>query len=443
MTTTKIHHILSLVIPNYIDKERITMVNKKNFALTRMSCYVGIFVQAIVCNITPILFIPMMGLYDLNYVDLGVLVAINFIAQVLVDIIFSGVIDKWGYKKIALPAIFCGFVGLVMFALSPVLFKDNVFLGIAISTVIFASASGLLEVMVSPIVNSLPSEDKGASMSLMHSFYAWGQMATIILTTLFIFVFKAASWQIIVLIWAIVPLVNFVMFARSPFPESVPLHEREPVKHTIFKPFFIIAMLAILFGAATEITMAQWASTFMEKALSIPKVTGDLLGMCGFALMMGIGRLTYGINGAKMNMHNVLIFGSALGFVCYLTVAFSSSNVVNVIACAVTGLAASLLWPGTLVVAAEKFPLAGAWLFAILAAAGDIGGAVGPYLTGLVVDNSMVGNTVNWIATTLNTTNEQAAIRIGIAIASLFPLIAFVCHVILKRMRREKAEKDS
>lgn len=417
------------------------MINKTNYNLTRASCYVGIFVQAIVCNITPILFIPMMGLYGLNYVDLGILVAINFIAQVLVDIIFSGVIDKWGYKKIAIPAIFCGFLGLILFALAPVIFKDNVFIGIAVATVVFASSSGLLEVMVSPIVNALPSEHKGASMSLMHSFYAWGQVVTIILTTLFIFVFKAANWQIIVLIWAIVPLVNLIMFARSPLPETVPSHEREPMKQTIIKPFYIIALVAILLGAATEITMSQWASTFMEKALSIPKVTGDLLGMCGFALMMGIGRLTYGIQGAKLNMHNVLIFGSSLAFVCYLTVALSPSNGINIVACAVSGLAASLLWPGTLVISAEKFPLAGAWMFAILAAAGDIGGAVGPYLTGLIVDGSMTGPLAEGLATMLQTSKEQAAIRIGIAFAAIFPLIAIVCHVALKRLRHDKADR--
>lgn len=413
-------------------------MKKDKYRLTKSSCYLGIFVQAIVCNITAILFIPMMDLYGFSYVDLGILVAINFIAQVSVDIGFSGVIDKWGYKKLVLPANICGFVGLILFALTPYIFKENIFLGIAISTTIFAASSGLLELLVSPMVDALPSDDKGSSMSLMHSFYAWGQVATIIVTTLFIFIFGGENWQVIVLIWAIVPLINFFMFRKSHFPKTIPHNQRQDKKSVMFHPFYLIALVAIFAGGATEVTMAQWSSTFMERALEIPKVAGDLIGLCGFAIMMGVGRLIYGIYGAKLNMNNVLIFGAIVSAICYVVVALSPNNIFNVIACIVCGLSASLLWPGTLVVSSAKFPVAGAWMFAFLAAAGDLGAAFGPYLTGLIADNSADMGVTKFVGELVNTTPEQSAIRTAILIAGIFPLITIVCQVALKKAKLKR-----
>ncbi|MEG0693903.1 MAG: MFS transporter [Oscillospiraceae bacterium] len=409
--------------------------------MTRFSCYVGSFLQAIVCNITAILFIPLMDLYGFTYVQLGILVAVNFTAQVAVDIIFSGIIDKFGYRKIALPAIFCGFIGLVLFAASPLIF-DNVFIGLLISTIIFAAASGLLEIMISPIANALPSENKGASMSLLHSFYAWGTVVTILVTTLFIFVFGGKYWQIIVLFWSIVPLINFFMFANSPFPKTVPEGTGDKVKKTLFEPFYIVALLAIFFGAGTELVMAQWSSSFMEKAMALPKVVGDMLGMCGFAFMMAVGRTYYGFKGAQFKMSKVLILGSVVSLVCYITGALSPFTWLNILACAVTGLAASLLWPGTLVISASRFPLAGAWLFAILAAAGDIGAAFGPWLTGMIVDYTEESAVTVAMANMFSVSGEQAVMRFGILVAALFPLLALICHIVLHNMFKAHRQKE-
>lgn len=413
------------------------MAKKYGYKLTRLSCYAGIFVQAIVCNITAVLFIPMMSLYGFNYVQLGILVAVNFTAQVAVDIVFSGMIDKYGYRKIALPAIFCGFLGLILFASSPLLFPGNVFVGLLISTVIFASASGLLEIMVSPITNALPSEDKGASMSLMHSFYAWGQVTTVIVTTIFVFIFGGEYWQIIVLIWSIVPLFNLLMFSKAKFPPVQPRGTGDTVKKTLFQPFFIFALLAIFFGASAEVTMSQWSSSFMEKGLSIPKIVGDMLGMAGFAVMMGIGRTWYGKKGANVKMSYVLIVGSIAAAVCYVVVAVSSVTWINIAACAITGIAASLLWPGTLVVSAERYPMAGAWMFALLAAAGDLGASFGPWLTGIITDTSQSSSLATSFSTALSITPEQAGMRIGILIAGIFPLLAIFCHIVTSKMLKK------
>lgn len=413
----------------------------QNFKLTRLSCYVGIFIQAIISNITPILFIPMMDLYGFSYTQLGLLVGVNFVSQVAVDIIFSGVIDRFGYRKIALPAIAIAFAGLSLFALSPWLFPSNVYVGVVVATVVFAAASGLLEVLVSPIVDSLPSDDKGASMSLMHSFYAWGVVITIVVTTLFVFVFGGRYWQIIVGLWALVPIVNFFMFARSPFPETVPAEHREKHTKTLFQPFYLIALAAIFFGACTELVMAQWSSAFMERALNLPKVAGDLLGACGCALMLGVGRLIYGVKGAKLNMSRTLILCAALASVCYVIVALSPWNGLNLLACALCGLGASLLWPGTLVVCSDRYPMAGAWMFAILAAAGDIGGAFGPWLMGVIVDGSQGSGVGAWVAGLFGSTVEQAGMRIGFLVSFLFPFGAMVCQMILSRMRRRAREE--
>lgn len=409
----------------------------KNYILTTLSCFIGIFVQAINANITAILFIPLMKLYGLSYVHLGILVGLNFTVQVAVDIIFSGLIDKYGFKKLVLPADIFSWLGLILFGLAPFIFK-NVLYGLIISTIVFSAASGLLEILLSPIVNSIPHDEKGAAMALMHSFYAWGQVATIIITTLFIYLFGINNWQIIVLIWSLVPLINFFMFLFAPFPDVIPEEHRLNIRDLIFKPFYVFALMAIFFGAAAEVVMNQWSSTFMEKALQLPKLTGDLLGMCGFAIMLGLGRLLYSIYGAKLNMNRVLVFSSAVSVICYIVVALSPITALNLLACALCGLAASLLWPGTLVITAEKYPLAGAWMFAILAAAGDIGAALGPFITGFVADKSMRMLSVADLSSILGISAEQLGIRIAILVSVIFPIAALICHLLLKK-RQDKS----
>ncbi len=407
----------------------------KKYRLTTLSCFVGIFVQAIITNLTAILFVPFMSIYNLTYIQLGILVGINFTTQVVSDLICSGLIDKVGFKKLVLPANLCAFTGLILFALTPYFF-DDIFMGMIVSTVIFSAAAGLLEVLLSPIVNAIPNDDKGPAMSLMHSFYAWGQLATILITTLFIFMFAGQNWQYIVLIWAVVPLVNFFMFLNSPFPDNVPEEHRQNMRDLIFKPFCMVAFAAIFFGAASELIMNQWASTFMEKAMLLPKVTGDILGMGGFAIMIGTGRMLYGIKGSGININKVLVYSSFFAVICYLITALSPFNGLSLAACAVCGLTVSLLWPGTLITTADRYPLSGAWLFAILAAAGDIGAAFGPWFTGLIVENFTNTLFVSHMAKIYQITSEQAAIRTGILFASIFPGFAMVFHIILKKLRQ-------
>lgn len=407
------------------------------YRLTTLSCFTGIFVQAIITNLTAILFIPLMRLYDLSYIHLGTLVAVNFSVQVGSDLVFSGLIDRIGFRRLVLPSCLLAFAGLMLFALAPALFPSSVFGGIVVATILFAASCGLLEVLLSPIINAIPNADKGPAMSLLHSFYAWGQVATIIVTTLFLFAFGDQSWVVIVLIWSAVPLVNFFMFLKSPFPPGVPAEHRLNFRDLILQPFCLLAFVAIFFGAASELVMNQWASTFMEKALLFPKVTGDLLGMCGFAVMLGVGRALYGRYGARAQINKVLVATSLMAVACYLVVALAPANGLSLAACILCGFAVSLLWPGTLITASERYPLAGAWLFALLAAAGDIGAAAGPWLTGWVVDTVIDSPLAAGMALLLQTTREQAALRLGILVAVVFPSLVLLAHLVLKAMQQK------
>jgi len=404
------------------------------YKLTVFSCFCGIFVQAIVSNLVAILFIPLMKIYNLDYVHLGMLVGINFISQVSSDIIFSRLIDKTGFKKLVLPAIALSFAGLLLFSLSPYLF-ENILTGLIIATIVFSMASGLLEVLLSPIVSAIPNDNKGPAMSLMHSFYAWGQVVTIIFTTFLLFILGNNYWQLIVLLWCVIPVINFFMFLNAKFPPMVEEHSRLTMRDLIFKPFYMMALLAILFGGASEVIVNQWSSTFMEKGLRLPKFAGDLLGMCGFSVMLGLGRVIFGIWGSKMNLQKILMWSSLLAVVCYITIALSPIVSVNIIACMLCGLAVSLLWPGAIVMSAEKYPLAGGWMFAILAAAGDIGAAIGPWSTGMIIDFSKNSKIVAFISTFLNISTEQGAMRFALLLAGIFPLMCFFSHKILSKFK--------
>ncbi len=393
---------------------------------TVTACYVGNFTQAIVINLTAILYIPLRELYGVTYSQFGLLVLINFFTQVIVDILCSKPVDKYGFKPFVVTAhILCVF-GFICFATAPLLFKGSVFTGFVIATVIFSASGGLLELLLSPIVDAIPTKEKDKAMAMLHSFYAWGQVTVVLVTTVLLFL--RVQWYIIVLLWAIVPLINTYLFSKAPIASK--LHESQimKIKSLIVNPIFITAFFAMIFAAASELVMSQWSSSFMEKGLALPKLAGDLLGMCGFALMLGIGRLIYGIIGSKLDLNKLLVYGSLVTVGCYITVAISPFPWLSVLACVVTGICVSLLWPGTLVITSAKLPLAGASMFALLAAGGDIGASVGPWLTGVITDFS-----IPRFDSSLIFTPEQLGLRTGIACATIFPLMSFVCQYILKR----------
>ena len=405
---------------------------KHSYRLTLKACYLGFSVQATVVNLTPVLFIPLRNQFGLSFGSLGLLVFVNFITQVLTDIAFSHIVDKKGYRSFLVLAHIFSAAGFLVFAVSP-LFLDSPYIGFVIGTIIFSAGGGLLELLISPTVNAIPLKAKSSTMSLLHSFYAWGQMGVVIITTLFILAFGRQSWPIIMILWAIPPVINAVLFSRTPIAPIVSEDKRESFRRHIRNKFFIAAFFAIAFGGASEIVMNQWASAFMEEVMAIPKALGDISGMSMFAFMLGLGRLLHGKYGEKLNLYKIMLIGTISAVICYLIVAFSPINVLSLAACALCGISVSLLWPGTLVLSAERFPLAGTWLFAFLAAGGDIGASIGPWLVGIVSDNAAKLEFLAQLGKNLGISVVQLGMRTGILIGALFPFGAFLC---LRYMRK-------
>lgn len=397
-----------------------------SYKSTILACYVGNFVQSIVINLTPILFIPLREQFGFSFEQLGLLILINFMTQVTCDIAFSGMVDKYGFRPFIVATPLLAALGFLIFAFTPQLFPHP-YTGFVIGTIIFSSSGGLLELLLSPIINSIPTEEKTTAMTVLHSFYSWGQVTVVLVTTLLIFLFGRTFWPLIILFWTLVPLANFFMFLKVPLAPAIPEKDRIGMRELIWKPFFIMAFFGIAFGGASEATISQWSSAFMEKGMRIPKIIGDTAGMCMFAMMMGIGRVYFGSMGSKLNINKALILGSILAILCYFTVALSPYSSLSLIACAICGLAVSLLWPGTLLLASRKYPMAGAWLFAILAAGGDIGASIGPWSVGFITDKSQQLSWFLPLAKLTGLSPEQLGLRTGIFSAALFPFIAFLC----------------
>lgn len=400
----------------------------KKYKITLTACLLGIFTQAVACNLIALLFVPFMTLYGLTFVHLGILVALNFGIQIAVDLTFAPLIDKIGYKRLVLPACALACTGLAILGAVP-LFKEGVFIILLVATAIFSASCGLLEILLSPMVTAMDS-DHGKYMSLLHSAYAWGQVLAIMITTGLLAVIDITSWYIIPLLWAILPLVCFFMFLNAPYPKAIDEEKREKASGIMRNPTYLLLLAVMFLGAASEVTMNQFASTFAEKALGLDKATGDLLCMCGFAAMLGIGRTLQTIFGHKLNLNKVLIISASCSFVCYIAAALCPIPAVSVAACALCGLCTALLWPGSAIVATRSFPLAGSWLYASLAVLGDSGAALIPFVTGSLAD-AFQGDTATGFSELIGVSASEGGLRLALLCVSVCPLICAGCHYLL------------
>ena len=393
------------------------------FDSTRRACYTGYVTQAIVNNLAPLLFIVFQTRYDVPLEMLGRLVLLNFGTQLLTDIVAAKVVDRIGYRRpLVLAHVLCA-LGLVLLAVAPAVLASP-YLGLSCAVVVYAIGGGLLEVLVSPVVDALPvpQEGKAAQMSLLHSFYCWGQVAVVAGTTLVLALVGPATWYVLPLIWAAVPMVNMVVFLRVPMPATVPDEHRTPLRALFGAPAFAAATLLMLCAGAAELTMSQWSSLFAEDGLGVSKVWGDLAGPCLFAVLMGLGRVGYGLFGERIPLVPALVCCGALATGCYLVAALAGNPVVSLIGCALCGLAVSLLWPGTFSLAAARFPVGGAAMFAILAVFGDAGGASGPWIAGAVAEAATgTGGFLHHLAGLLPG-DGGAGLRVGLLIGTVFPL---------------------
>lgn len=385
---------------------------KQNFRLTKYTCYLFYILQGTLVNLAPVLFIPLMEQYGLSYVQLGALASVNFATQLTVDIVLSKMVDKHGYRLALQFSAVMAFIGYAVFAWAPDSF-GNPYLWLVIGTVLFSVGGGFLEITISPLIHALPDKAKGKNMAILHSFYAWGQVLTVVLTTLLLALVGRHHWKYIVTGWMAVPVIGFLLACAMPVPAS----QTEDHGNTSFRifrnPKFLLFIFMIFFGACSETIMTQWSSAFLEKAVGLEKVVGDVAGMSMFALMLGLCRVLCAALDRKIRLHNFMLLGALGAILCYLIVSVANVPALSLVFCALTGFATGMLWPGTLVFAAEYFPQAGAWLFAYLAIAGDLGGVFGPWLTGIISD--------------------RAGLKTGMGVSAVFPLLAFLCILIYVR----------
>lgn len=392
------------------------------FRRLKLACYSTNISMSVVGNLSPILFLTFRSLYGISYSLLGLLVLINFVTQLTIDVIFSFFSHKFNIPKTVKITPLLTVAGLFIYAVWPFLFPDSVYIGLVIGTVIFSSSGGLAEVLISPVIAAIPSDDPDREMSKLHSIYAWGVVAVIIVSTLFLLGFGSSNWQWLALLFLLIPLFAFFLFLGSEIPQMETPERVSGILPFLKNKSLWLCIAAIFLGGASECTMAQWSSSYLEQALGIPKVWGDIFGVALFAVMLGLGRTLYAKAGK--NIGRVLFLGSIGAALCYFIAAVSNLPLVGLLACAFTGFCVSMLWPGSLIVASDRFPTGGVFIYAMMAAGGDLGGSVGPQLVGIITDAAIEIPSAVTLAQSIGLTPEQFGMKLGMLVGMLFPLAA-------------------
>lgn len=389
---------------------------------TLHACYWGYIVQAIIANLAPLFFVVFQTAFAVSFEQIGRLILLTFGTQLVVDLLSVKFVDKIGYRAALVIAHICSVAGLVMLGTLPRLLPEP-YIGLTASVIVYAVGGGLIEVLISPIVDSLPGEAKASSMSLLHAFYSWGQVLVILVTTVCIGFSGDDIWWIYPLLWALVPLTNLFRVIRVPLAPPPPEDGKIPLKALFSSRVFLVALLMMLCAGAAELSMSQWSSLFAEKGLGVPKLMGDLLGPCLFGLLMGAGRTVYGIWGSRFDLKKAMMASSLLCIVCYGVTVFVPSPLPALLGCAFCGLSVSLMWPGTISLSSAHFPGTGTALFGMLALAGDLGCSLGPWLTGVVSDAAQRLPFLQDIMQGSGLAPDQWGLRAGLAVAVIFPLL--------------------
>lgn len=398
-------------------------MKKLNFKHTFISCYIGYFVQAAVCCFMPLLFVILNREYSIPLPQITLLVTVNFVFQLATDSASILFVEKIGYRITGAIGYGLTAVGFMCLGLVAPLF-DSIYIWVMLSVVLYSIGGGLLEVLISPVVESCPSENKSASMSFLHSMFGFGSAVTILITTIALKIFGWQSWRYIAVFWALLPLFNGIYFMLVPINRMIDEHKRTPML-TLFKDKrfwgFVIIMAC---GGASEVGMSQWASAFAESSLGVSKATGDILGPCAFALMLALERVLYSKIADRFSLSRCMMLFGAVAFACYIVAALVPINIAALIACGICGFVTAIMWPGTLSLAAEKYPMGGATLFALLALSGDIGCTLGPSVIGFAA--SIFGG----------------ELKIGLLFGTVFPVILVVSLMLLNRNKKNNAKKN-
>lgn len=410
---------------------------KKEYIRTKYACYTANLSMSVVGNLSPLLFLTFRSLYGISFSMLGALILINFCTQLGVDLLFSFYSHKFNIEKAVKLTPVLTSLGLLIYAVFPFFFPDAVYVGLVIGTVVFAASGGLVEVLISPVIAEMAPEDADHEVSKLHSVYAWGVVGVVILSTLFLLVFGKENWQILALLWTVIPVVSCVLFFTSKVPNLKTPSHTSNVLSLIKGKEFLVCFFCIFLGGASECTMSQWSSSYLEQALGIPKVWGDVFGVALFAVMLGLGRSLYAKYGK--NIYKVLMLSGIGATLCYLIATLSNIPLVGLIACAMTGFCVAMLWPGSLLVASERFPASGVAVFALMAAGGDLGASIGPQLVGAVTDFALKNEWVASLAASMQMSVDQLGMKIGLLCAIVFPVLASVLLIALYRSSKKRS----
>lgn len=394
-------------------------MKNRTFNGTKTACYTGYVVQGIINNIAPLLFVIFSDKFDITLDKLSLLITINFATQLIVDTLSIKFVDLIGYKPLAIVSQGIAFIGLSCLGILPNIMVNS-YLGIVISIILSAIGSGITEVIISPIVESIPGEKKTAEMSLLHSFYCWGQVFVVFLTTIMIKLLGNDLWYVAPIIWSIIPLVNTINFISVPIQPNLTKEEKIPFFKMLFSKQFILCIVIMICSGASEIGMSQWSSYFAEAGLNVSKITGDLLGPCLFAVLMGTGRMIFGFIGEKINLKTALCCSATLCAVCYLGTCYIDNSAISLLTCALTGISVSIMWPAALSLAARLFPNGGGSMYSVLALSGDTGCTLGPWFISFM---------------TLQISNGASsgeALKTGLGFGALFPILMIFAISLLK-----------
>lgn len=390
------------------------MSKKPNYKKTLVACYLGFITQAISANFAPLLFLTFKSTYGITLEKIAMIPMVFYFAQLLIDLAATKFADKIGYRTCVVASQVLSAVGLISMAFLPDRLS-NPFVGILVSVVLYAIGSGLIEVLVSPIVEACPFENKDGMMSLLHSFYCWGALGVILGSTLFFAVFGLGNWRILTIIWALVPLYNTFNFLSCPMERLVDEGKSMSVGQLLRLPLFWLIIILMICSGASEATMAQWASAFTEAAIGVSKTVGDLAGPGLFAMFMGISRMLYGKFSEKLDLTKVMLICGIMCAGCYLLASLAASPILGLAGCALCGFAVGIMWPGSISISSQKCPRGGTAMFAFLALAGDLGATVSPTMVGSLAE--MAGGNL----------------KTGLLVATVFPAVLVVGLLLLKK----------
>jgi len=395
----------------------IIMTVQKNYKKTLRACYLGYVTQAISANFTPLLFLTFKNTYGITLEKIALIPLVFYLTQFFIDLVATKYADKIGYRTCVVVSQVVSSLGLVLMAILPELLPVP-FVGVLIAVVLYAMGSGLIEVLVSPIVEACPFENKDGMMSLLHSFFCWGAVGVILGSTLFFSLFGVENWKILACIWALVPLYNTFNFITCPIERLMEDGESMSIRQLLKTPIFWMMIILMVCAGGSEATMAQWTSAFTESALGVSKTVGDLAGPCMFAMFMGIARMLYGKFSEKLNLTKIMLVCGIMCAACYLLASLAALPILGLAGCALCGLAVGIMWPGSISLSSQKCPKGGTAMFAFLALAGDLGATASPTMVGSI--SEMAGGNL----------------KTGLLVATIFPVILAVSLIFLNKSKK-------